>query len=54
MPGGGLRHALELLRDVLNDFPDEPVISFNLVSPCRSKPASGGHFKTSHSEVRDS
>ena len=30
MPGGSVERALELLSDVANDFPDEPIVPFNL------------------------
>lgn len=30
MPGGGSEHALQLLLDVANDFPDESAVSFDV------------------------
>lgn len=30
MPGGGIDGALALLEDAVNDFPDEPLLSFNV------------------------
>lgn len=30
MPGGSVERALELLSDVANDFPEEPIVPFNL------------------------
>jgi tetratricopeptide (TPR) repeat protein len=30
MPGGGVENALALLLDVIDDFPDEPLLPFNL------------------------
>jgi hypothetical protein len=32
MKGGSVEHALELLLDVANEFPDEPAIPFDLAS----------------------
>ena len=34
MHNGGVLHAFELLQDALNDFPDEPVVPFNLACYC--------------------
>ena len=34
MKGGGVLHAFELLQDVVRDFPDEPVVPFNLACYC--------------------
>ena len=34
MQGGGVLHAFELLHAVVRDFPDEPVVPFNLACYC--------------------
>lgn len=34
MQNGGVLHAFELLQDVVRDFPDEPLVPFNLACYC--------------------